>query len=311
MQHLRVLFAQTILQRQQAVAPASTLRPTRSAGADGEPALVRKRSLSNGSANKMLQMSVVAAPAAVDSDDVLIDAKRILNDAMNADRAKQYETALALYENGLDELMRLIKVSNDQQQRQWITEQIRRHLTRAETVKKLIVEEKERRAPLTGVRALEIADIAWDEGRYEQALGHYEKALALLRQTPPTDATSDQLVHCSERIELLNARATHGGRFERCVFLCVSKRRSVIRLDVRCRSSITLGLFRWAIDPGKNTSIQSLHQRNGSFCVHVCVYLSTCLFRDFDVRVVSCAGKSLKTKQSKLQRKWQTKSMIY
>lgn len=168
----------------------------------------------------MISTAAAANPSApavssVESDDPLIDAKRILNDAMNADRAKQYETALVYYQNGLDELMRLMKTSGDQQQRQWITEQMRRHLTRAETVKKLLADEKERRAPLTGVRALQMADTAWDEGRYEQSLGHYEKALVLLRETPATDETNDQLVHCSERIELLNARATNGGKFER------------------------------------------------------------------------------------------------
>lgn len=131
-------------------------------------------------------------------------AKMTLNDAMNADRANQRESALTLYEAGLDLLMQLLKTTTDAEEKRWITAEVRRHLQRAEKLKEAIREEHE---GLTGIKALKIADDAWDGGEYARALPAYEQAKELLRHEPDNGA---HLAHAEIRIELLLQREADG-----------------------------------------------------------------------------------------------------
>jgi tetratricopeptide (TPR) repeat protein len=152
--------------------------------------------------------STTSSAAAVGADDEhaqrVAKAKLTLNDAMNADRANHRESALTLYEAGLDLLMQLLKTTTDAEEKRWITAEVRRHLQRAEKLKEAIREEHE---GLTGLKALKIADDAWDGGEYARALPAYEQAKELLRHEPDNGA---HLAHAEIRIELLLQREADG-----------------------------------------------------------------------------------------------------
>ncbi len=155
------------------------------------------------------QLSSVAplsAPAAVGNDrgESMDRAKATLNEAMNADRAQQAAAALALYEDGLEQLMALLKGAVDADEKKWITGELRRHLARAEKLKETL---KSAAEGLTGLKALQIADDAWDSGDYDRALPAYEQAKELLRHEPDNGA---HLAHAEIRIELLVQRQNDG-----------------------------------------------------------------------------------------------------
>lgn len=150
-----------------------------------------------------------APPATVQLEDVressVNRAKATLNEAMNADRAQQTAVALRLYEDGLEQLMALLKTSpGDGEEKKWITAELRRHLARAEKLKETL---KSAAEGLTGVKALRIADDAWDSGDYDRALPAYEQAKELLRHEPDNGA---HLAHAEIRIELLVQRQADG-----------------------------------------------------------------------------------------------------
>jgi len=143
------------------------------------------------------------------------EAKRVLNDAMKCDRSKDYDRALDLYQSGLDLLLPLMKDSTDAEEKKWITEQVKKHLTRAETLKRLIQEADEAKRPPTAQKMRWLADNEWDAGRYDASTPMYEKALALFRDEEHTEESGEAMVHCAERLELLGKRAETGGKFER------------------------------------------------------------------------------------------------
>jgi hypothetical protein len=135
---------------------ASTLKPQRGPSMhEVTPSTsTRRRSLSPGSK---------AAPAAARSHvEAMNEAKRVLNDAMKCDRSKDYDRALELYQTGLDLLLPLMKDSADAEEKKWITEQVRKHLTRAETLKRLIEEADEAKRPPTAQKMRWLADSEWD-----------------------------------------------------------------------------------------------------------------------------------------------------